>query len=96
MKRESKKHAAYRQELKKVSAPWFEPPPKPCQCARGCGLTGEVVHHKLRRSQGGGNDLDNLVFVAHICHNWIHDHPAEAIELGLLRRSGYGDTESEG
>ena len=46
------------------------------------------VHHLLRRSQGGTDDLDNLLVVCAHAHRWAHDHPAEAVRLGLLRRTG--------
>jgi hypothetical protein len=57
------------------------------------GLTGECaggveVHHKLRRSQGGTHELDNLATLCAAHHRWVHEHPAQAYELGLLIRSG--------
>jgi hypothetical protein len=54
-----------------------------------CGRNERIAHrhHKLPRSHGGTNDLDNLLYVCDACHNWIHGHPAEAYKLGLLRRS---------
>lgn len=52
---------------------------------RGCGGGAEHVHHVLRRSQGGGNEPENLLGVCFRCHEWIHAHPKEAARLGLLR-----------
>lgn len=47
---------------------------------------GLEVHHIVRRSQGGTHDLDNLVTLCTAGHRWVHEHPAEATLLGLLRR----------
>ncbi len=43
------------------------------------------IHHKKGRY--GGNYLDKSTWLAicHTCHRWIHDHPKQATELGLLR-----------
>ncbi len=46
------------------------------------------AHHLLRRSQGGTDLPDNLAAVCTSHHDWIHAHPARAVTLGLLRRSG--------
>tara|TARA_R110002020_G_scaffold155677_3_gene336895 strand:- start:3044 stop:3415 length:372 start_codon:yes stop_codon:yes gene_type:complete len=44
------------------------------------------IHEPLMRSRGGSIlDLDNTVAVCRRCHNWIHENPAVATELGLLR-----------
>ncbi len=61
------------------------------RCGGLCEVCGaaraEVVHHRLRRSQGGRNDLSNLVGACGGCHDWIHAHPALSYERGwLLRR----------
>ena len=45
-------------------------------------------HHKLRRSQGGTNDLDNLLYVCDAHHEIIHRNPAWAYTHGYLTRSG--------
>ncbi|HXA33387.1 MAG TPA: HNH endonuclease signature motif containing protein [Acidimicrobiales bacterium] len=51
-------------------------------------LGGLSVHHRLRRSQGGTNDLENLLLVCARHHRHIHDHPAASYEAGtLLRRT---------
>lgn len=49
-----------------------------------CLVWGYEVHHKRRRSQGGTNDLNNLIYACIPCHRWIHEHPADAAALGLL------------
>ena len=43
-----------------------------------------VVHHRHRRSQGGGNDLENLVALCTSHHTYIHDHPKEAKAHGFI------------
>lgn len=48
---------------------------------------GAHAHHVLRRSQGGGHDESNLVWTCFDGHTWIHAHPAEAVERGLLGRT---------
>ena len=53
-----------------------------------CTKRAEHVHHRRLRSQGGGNDADNLVDLCLACHARIHAHPAESYESGLLVRMG--------
>ncbi|MCH9276121.1 hypothetical protein JS533_007535 [Bifidobacterium amazonense] len=57
---------------------------------------GMSIHHRLRRSQGSGEDElhepSNLISVCGMdnstgCHGWIHQHPNEAVKLGYLIRS---------
>ena len=38
-----------------------------CECGCAAGRPRRI-HHRLRRSQGGTNDLDNLAHLAHVCH----------------------------
>ena len=46
------------------------------------------VHHRLRRSQGGKDDLRTLVAVHRRCHDAIHTtHLTEARSRGFLVRS---------
>lgn len=42
------------------------------------------AHHIKRRSQGGDNSQWNLAHLCAHCHGWVHDHPAEAVKVGLL------------
>jgi len=44
-------------------------------------------HHILPRGRGGADTLENLVSLCRAHHDWVHDHPAESYDLGLLRRS---------
>lgn len=48
--------------------------------------TGEHAHHMQLRSQGGPDTTENLLWVCHLAHNWIHEHPADAAERGWIRR----------
>lgn len=60
-----------------------------CECGRIDERTGKVcqrkatdVHHK----KGRGillNEVEWFLAVARPCHNWIGDHPKEAMKLGL-------------
>ncbi len=57
---------------------------------KGCTGRGEHLHHKRTRSQGGKHTVENLINACGWCHRYIHDHPGEAYELGLMLRSGNG------
>jgi 5-methylcytosine-specific restriction endonuclease McrA len=48
-----------------------------------CGM-GEHVHHVKLRSQGGTNDLSNLVLVCGTAHLHVHGNPAWSRSVGLL------------
>jgi HNH endonuclease len=52
-----------------------------------CGLEWATnAHHRKNRSQGGRDDLSNLLLLCGSgttgCHGWITEHPAEAYEKG--------------
>jgi hypothetical protein len=49
-----------------------------------CTKRAEHVHHILMRSQGGSDDPANLLACCHLCHHWIHHHPALSYRLGFL------------
>ena len=56
-----------------------------------CEICGAGVaihrHHRLRRSQGGTNDLGNLYHLCRECHSYVHAYPALSYERGwLLKR----------
>lgn len=53
--------------------------------AAGCTGRAEHVHHMQLRSQGGSDDIANLLAVCHRCHGHIHANPAESYEMGWLR-----------
>lgn len=42
-------------------------------------------HHVVLRSRGGLDHRNNLLHVCFSAHDWIHAHPAEATERGLMR-----------
>ncbi len=46
---------------------------------------GLHAHHMRRRSQGGPDTMNNLVTLCAGHHGWVHDHPAFARMIGLLR-----------
>jgi len=55
--------------------------------ARCDGLSVDL-HEPLTRARGGSFlDVDNTVAVCRSCHTWIHDNPAAAKAVGLLRSS---------
>jgi hypothetical protein len=59
-------------------------------CGKALGAEG-VVHHRKLRSQGGTDDLGNLVVIhANPCHTAIHANPLAARDAGLIV-SAYAD-----
>ena len=58
-----------------------------CEC---CGLPGTdfALHHRRLRSQGGKDEVSNLIAVHHMCHNLgthsIHMNPAKSIDQGWI------------
>jgi len=43
------------------------------------------VHEVLTRARGGDIlDPMNVKAICRRCHDWIHDHPADALDVGLL------------
>lgn len=57
-----------------------------------CSGRGTHVHHRKLRSQGGSNDLANLLDVCAWCHSTIHHNPARSYDLGLLLRGSDDET----
>lgn len=58
-------------------------------CAR-CGVWGGHVHHRKMRSQASRAEvhtLPNMILLCHVCHGWVHAHPAESYRKGWLVRS---------
>jgi 5-methylcytosine-specific restriction endonuclease McrA len=57
-----------------------------CEICRSVPLT--EVHHRKRRSQGGTNDLANLLGLCEADHKRVHANPSVSYDKGwLLRRS---------
>lgn len=52
--------------------------------ANSCSGHADHVHHIKRRSQGGTNDLVNLLVCCFACHEWIHRNPEAANLKGYL------------
>lgn len=59
--------------------------------AKLCTGVGAHAHHIRRRSQSGANDPENLLWVCHFCHDWLHYNPEQARELGFLVRGSGGN-----
>lgn len=55
-----------------------------------CTGVGTDAHHKLMRSQGGGHDPSNGLFLCRACHDWTHGHPELSYAWGYLVRSTDG------
>lgn len=55
------------------------------QIAEVCGGRPLVVHHVLRRSQGGDHSMGNLITLCSPCHDYIHGNPAWARQHGYIR-----------
>lgn len=53
--------------------------PTPCE-----RTTDLHPHHRLRRSQGGSDELENLVILCAQCHRFVHDYPEYAVLNGWL------------
>lgn len=45
---------------------------------------GDHGHHVARRSQGGGNTVENIRLLCWDGHDWVHRNVAEARTRGLL------------
>jgi 5-methylcytosine-specific restriction endonuclease McrA len=54
----------------------------------GCPTRAAHMHHRLPRSAGGPHTVDNLADLCGSHHRWVHAHPRESYELGLLVRRG--------
>ena len=52
-----------------------------------CLFQGAECHHRLPRSAGGQDTLENCAWTCSGCHRWLHEHPAIAYECGWLRHS---------
>lgn len=51
-----------------------------------CYRVPQDVHEPLMRSRGGSIvDPSNMLFICRACHDWIHNNPALASDLDLLR-----------
>lgn len=58
-----------------------------CQVGvKGCTGRATQRHHILRRSRGGGDEVENTTDACFNCHEHIHRNPAWAYENGWLKR----------
>jgi 5-methylcytosine-specific restriction endonuclease McrA len=85
IKQLSAKKRAYDLELSKVR------PLVMARCHDICEIChmrrAVVVHHRQRRSQGGGNELNNLMGLCVDCHESCHRDVRWATRFGYLLRS---------
>lgn len=51
-----------------------------------CPGRGTEAHHRRMRSQGGSDDMDNLLWVCGPAHRWIHANPEQSYRAGWLVR----------
>lgn len=49
---------------------------------RACGLPWDDLHHITPRSQGGGDEIANLVPLCHSCHMRFEDHSPDWEKVG--------------
>lgn len=77
---------SYREELKAMGPSVLARAEHRCEICRVNPV--DHVHHKLRRGQGGTNELSNLLGLCHTCHALVHDNPAVSFEKGWLVRRG--------
>ena len=83
VRRRSPRSAAYSEELALM---------RPVVVARAggachvCADPGTVVHHRKLRSQGGTNEVDNLMLLCQTCHEYVHNHPALSLAAGYILR----------
>jgi 5-methylcytosine-specific restriction endonuclease McrA len=61
------------------------------RCGLAVGSGPQSVHHRIRRSQGGSHQPENLILLCGSgttgCHGWVHAHPADARDSGWLLKS---------
>ena len=84
-RRQSTRATAFQAELDEMRPKVIERAQGMCELCKAKPV--EVIHHKLRRSQGGTNALDNLWGLCNDDHLYIHKHPAESYAQGWLHRS---------
>jgi 5-methylcytosine-specific restriction endonuclease McrA len=68
--RKVKDQAVRREQQRKMQLAWVRDGGM-CQVP-GCTAVGHDVHHIVHRSQGGSDELDNLVTLCRYCHDRVH------------------------
>jgi hypothetical protein len=86
--RRSDKAKAFASELEAVTPALLERAKYLCERCREAPV--EHRHHRLRRSQGGKNTLDNLLALCHDCHEIIHHWPEVSYYYGWMIRGQKG------
>jgi hypothetical protein len=57
---------------------------------------GRLTAHHLRKSgQGGAYEKPNLLSLCQVSNDWVEDHPALAMELGLSVAKGITPEEAQ-
>lgn len=51
-----------------------------------CTQRGEQVHHVAGRGGPDPHSLSNLLVACHVCHSYVHEHPAVSYEKGWMAR----------
>ncbi len=87
MRKVSKKLARQNNSYSKLRKEFFKDKML-CQAAiHKCGLKATDVHHMKGRGKYH-LDVSTWLAVCRNCHNWIEEHPIDAIELGYsLKRN---------
>jgi hypothetical protein len=90
----SEERQRYQDELDEAAVLLFRRSRGMCEAKLpGCTGEGTTPHHRRLRSQGGTNDLHNLLAVDPHCHRKIHDNPLASYICGFLVHS-WTDPES--
>lgn len=55
------------------------------RCQIRCGKPAKDIHHTHGRLSGNYLNVETWLSVCRECHDWIHAHPSQARQLGLLR-----------
>lgn len=84
--RVSPRRIAYEEELDAITPALMARANDLCEICREQPIGAR--HHRLRRSQGGTNDLSNLLALCEWDHKRVHDNPSWAYDHGYLLRRG--------
>lgn len=87
MRYRTPKRAAEERQRAKLRTEMLSHPAARCQGVEGCRNQPEHLHEVIRRSQGGSiTDPENIRTLCSTCHQLVHDNPAWAYSVGLLRK----------
>ena len=82
MKKQSKKMTKKNTEYSKLRKVYLTDKPNCMASIPGCALRASEIHHKKGRGEHH-NDVSTWLLVCRSCHEWIENHPEQAIELNL-------------